>query len=318
MRSSSTIFVLVAAVTVWFTGACSVRVASPVSVSAPAESTSRVINDHGPDYGNWIYTCVPSNKSCPVYTVSGTTLSYYSSVSGISEPEGSFGADVLWYVADYASSTVPKFISGKNGPRAYGAMLDPDEHPVDVVSTGYGEYVSNALTTKGKSGDVVYYKFGSNTHVARSRTYAVPGGLTVGGSVTVDSSDLVWAVRDPNRGMSYIVDFPGGTTGTAIVSTGDPLGGIAFDGSNNLYYVDESQGVYKCTGLTNCALFATGPKEPASMCFDEGWQHLWVTDIKAAEIYAFDPITGETLSTTPMEGGASNIAVGIAAAPAPY
>lgn len=75
--------------------------------------------------------------------------------------------------------------------------------------------------------------------------------------------------------------------------------------------------MHKCVGTTSCALFASGFKEPAVINFDQGWTHLWLTDLQAATIYSVSPTTGKILSKTSEHGGTADYATGIAPAPGP-
>ena len=82
-----------------------------------------------------------------------------------------------------------------------------------------------------------------------------------------------------------IVEFAGcNGTGSLLKSGILKAGGLAFDQSGNLYYVDQLTGIYKCTGpSSSCAIFTPlgvgGLVIPTNINFDNSNPaNLWVAD----------------------------------------
>ncbi len=68
------------------------------------------------------------------------------------------------------------------------------------------------------------------------------------------AGNCYWSYND-NSGIGQIDEFPKCASGASPINLGLSLGfagGIAFDGSDNLWYSDQLAGLYKCNGTSSC------------------------------------------------------------------
>jgi hypothetical protein len=295
---------------------------SPTGSASPSPSPSPSSSPSPPPFGYWLYTCSGKADECPVYSVSGTTLKYVKSVSSLSEPAGGAAAPRgIWYVAELSASKIAVFKSTKTGPSGlFETLADTGQYPVDVAVNAKNQIVavSNEETTKGGQGSVTVYLNGAKSPTS-TLTYRVKGSFFVGVGITTDAAgDCFWGVDDAELGGSSVIEFAKcAGAGTVVVSGITQVGGLAMDEAGDLYFVDEASGVYRCTLLASCSEIATGFIQPTMIRFDSNWTNLWLTDLSAATIYALDPSTGATRSTTPEHGGSEDAAEGLILAPGP-
>jgi DNA-binding beta-propeller fold protein YncE len=101
---------------------------------------------------------------------------------------------------------------------------------------------------------------------------------------------------------------------------GSPVS-LAFDGNDNLYYASDSfdakAGIYTCTGLTHCAAKYFKGRDPLSIRFDNGWQHLYAADGRGHTISRIDLSTGKVDQTIRKGFSGYLPPVGIAFGPGP-
>jgi len=261
-----------------------------------------------------IYSVSPSGAQ-QVRRNSGTTLTYFETLTGFSDPGGTVVTPSgNWYIANQGDANVPVYHFTKTGPRGPVRRLDDSgQQPIDVDSTADESLVavSNIVTASLGSGSVSLYAGGSTIPTGTLGVADVVEGI----GIALDKSEnCYWSYNDESVGGAYIVEFPHcGGSATTVVSGLGFAGGLAFDKHGNLFYSDQDSGIYKCHKTSSCSLLASGFSDVAFINFDANWQHLWVADVGGA-IYALDPISGAVLSSTP-DGGSGGPPFGIAPDP---
>jgi hypothetical protein len=225
------------------------------------------------------------------------------------------------YVANSGESNVLVYRSTHQGPQGPVVTLgDAGQVPVNVAvrPDRHVVAVSNASTTGNGAGSVSVYMHGANVP---SHTLTYGSDPIQGEGIAVDASgNCFWSFNDPVTLTGSIVEFASCKgAGTPIVSGLLKAGGVAFDLSQNLYYVDQLAGIFKCTGTSGCALLAgIGCPgclvAPANINFDNQTpQNLWVAD--AAGFIDAVSLSGAIEYTLEALGGPSDPPIGIAPAP---
>jgi hypothetical protein len=272
--------------------------------------------------GSWIYLAQFYDHDLGVYHRVGLALTYKGSLTkGVSGPLGTVTTvNGWWYVANSGRANVLVYRSTKNGPVGPRDSLDDyGQLPVNVDVTPSRRLVavSNGSTASGGAGSVSVYL---DRQVEPSRTLTYGSDLLQGEGVAIDhNGNCYWSFNDGQHGGS-IVEFVGCTgTGSVVVSSIASAGGIAFDQRDDLFYVDQTNGVFKCKkGTTQCGnLVPVGPSGlglPTNINFDYKSKYLWVADA-TGYIDAVDPQDGSIKLTLPTVGGPSDPPFGIAPSP---
>lgn len=256
-------------------------------------------------FGNdWMYSTSPGANEATVYQRKGTSLKYHQTLSlDISSPEGSVVTrSGWWYVANGGDSNVLIYRSTSKGPTGpIGSPLDDSgEVPINVSVTPNRNLVavSNVTSAGSGTGSVSVY-VNRETQPSRVLTYGTD--LLAGEGVAIDpQGNCYWSFDDASKltAVGSIVEFAQCSgSGTPVISGITSAGGLAFDHSGDLYYIDQAGGVYKCQGISHCKLFATGFGLAVSLNFDANDRHLWVADA-TGYLDAVDPQTGEIESQT--------------------
>jgi DNA-binding beta-propeller fold protein YncE len=254
----------------------------------------------------WVYTAQLYGNDAKVYRRHGVSLNYQRSLmSGLASPEGMVATHSGWlYVANGGHSNVLVYRTGKNLPRRPSATLDdygqiPDN--VDVTENRNVVAVSNFSTTNGGSGSISVYL---HRRAEPSRTLTHGTTAVQGAGVAIDGhGNCYWAVNDPSSREGSIVKFSGCTGHGRQVIRGIALaGGLTFDRDGNLFYIDQTDGVHRCSGVQHCKLLAGGFGNPVDLNFDGNERHLWIADA-SGYIDAIDPQSGKLLSSVPAQGG---------------
>lgn len=278
-------------------------------------------------YGNdWMYSSQPSGNDVVVYKRKkhGDSLTYYETLSsGFSKPMGMVATpDGRWYVANSGDSNVPVYRTTRKGPKGpIETLNDAGEVPVNVAASPDRRLVavSNGSTTGGGAGSVSVYL---NRQDQPSRVLAYGNDPLQGQGVAIDSSgNCYWAFNDPKTLTGSIVEFAGCNGSGSVFESGIlDVGGIAFDRSGNLYYVDQIAGIYKCTGPSSCSLFLSVGSLlgellfPKNINFDKkNRQTLWVSD--AAGFIDGVNLDGLIVYSLQTIGGILDPPVGVAPAP---
>jgi hypothetical protein len=270
-------------------------------------------------FGSWLYTC--ESGGCNVYThtpPARTVLSYFeTATTGLNFPQGTVARGKgEWYIANTDASNVAVYSSTVDGPHASYTLDDSGQLPgdvdVEVKVDPYITAVSNVYDVGFNTGSVSIYKTISHT----PDWYLTMPNPVEGVGIAIDKrGDCFWSYVDSASGVGYIAKFAGCSgSGTPFVTMNFP-GGIAFDKHDNMYYVDQTKGVYKCAGLTSCTLLTAGFGDPVFINFDDGWRHLWVTDAVNCTVDALNPNTGAVLAVHSVAGNECDPPIGIALSP---
>ncbi|MGA8535309.1 MAG: hypothetical protein WB615_14475 [Candidatus Tumulicola sp.] len=295
---------------------------SPSYLGPPQTLSGPTAHFYGYD---WMYSSQPSGNDVVVYKRkrNGFTLKRDEKLtSGFSEPMGMVTTpDGRWYIANSGDSNVLVYRTTRTGPNGPKATLrDDGEVPVNVAVTPSRELiaVSNGSTTGSGAGSVSVYL---NQQKKPSRTLTYGSDPIQGEGIAIDSNgNCYWSFNDPTTTTGSIVEFAGcNGSGTLFKSGILKAGGMAFDLSGNLYYVDQLAGIYKCSGSASCNPFTPiggsgGLILPTNINFDNSSpQNLWVADA-GGYIEAVN-INGSIVYSLPTIGGATDPPIGIAPAP---
>lgn len=266
----------------------------------------------------FIYTAQLYGDDAKVYQRQELGLTYFETLTlGLSKPQGTVATpDGRWYVANAGHQNVLVFRSTNHGPQGPIASLDDfGEFPGNVGVTPDRRLVavSNIATTNHGSGSVSVYL---NREAEPSRYLTFGVDRLQGAGVAIDHQrNCYWSFNNPNKNNGSIVAFAGcAGSGNIVVQHIGYAGGLAFDQSGDLFYVDQTTGIFKCVRTSQCKLFATGFGVPLNINFDRRSKHLWVSDL-TGYIDAVDPTTGKIESRTPAQDGSADPPFGIAPEP---
>lgn len=273
---------------------------------------------YGEDLGKFIYTAQFYGEDLGVYKQKGLSLTFVKTLTqGVSSPQGTMATPSgLWYVANGGHANVLVYRTKRHSPAGPIATLDDyGQFPSNVSVTPDRRIVavSNFSTASGGAGSVSIYL---NRRAEPSRTLTYGRRSIQGEGIAIDrQGNCYWAFKNPATHRGSIVEFVSCSgAGTVVVSSIVEAAGIAFDQRGDLYYIDQTRGIYKCQRTSNCALFSTGFGLPTNLNFDHKQRHLWVADA-SGYIDAVDPKTGAILYTLQAVGGPSDPPFGIAPAP---
>ena len=237
-----------------------------------------------------MYSTQPSDNEAVVYKRNnkGFTLTRLETLtSGFSAPMGTVTtAEGRWYIANSGDSNILVYRTTRTGPEGPEDTLSDDgEVPVNVAVAPSRRIVavSNGSTTGRGAGSLSVYL---NGRKEPSRTLTYGSDPIQGEGIAIDSNgNCYWSFNDPKTLTGSIVKFAGcNGSGVLFKSRISKAGGMAFDQSGNLYYVDQLAGIYKCSGPWSCEIFTpvAGPGGlviPTNINFDNhSPQNLWVAD----------------------------------------
>ncbi|HET6276242.1 MAG TPA: hypothetical protein VFE16_09970 [Candidatus Cybelea sp.] len=290
-------------------------------LTLPAELASSAHASQRPSgfrLGVWVFTAQLYGEDLKIYHRNGLALTYFETLtSGVASPSGTVTApDGRWYVANGGHSNVLVYRTTTYGPQGPTQVLDDyGQRPVNVGLTPNRDLVavSNGATTSGGAGSVSIY-LNRNAEPARMLTYGKD--ILAGMGVAIDHlGNCYWSFNDPKTHSGSIVEFTAcAGKGTVVVSAIPMVGGLALDRDDNLYYVDQVTGIYRCDRATKCVLFSTGYGTPANVNFDRDYKHLWVAD-ESGYIDAVSPQNGAIVYKVKAAAGSSDPPFGIAPAP---
>jgi DNA-binding beta-propeller fold protein YncE len=264
-----------------------------------------------------MYSAQLYGEDLSVYKRVGLNLTFYKSFDGVSAPQGTEATpNGWWYVANSGASNVLVFKSTKSGPTGPVTTLDDSsEFPNNVSATPSRRLVavSNYQTVGGGAGSVSVY-LARQTQPARILKYG--NDPIEGAGVAIDhQGNCFFSFNDPNNKSGSVVEFiKCNGAGQVVVPTIASAGGIAFDQSGDLYYVDKTAGIYRCKKTSQCALLPAVFGLPVNINFDLKDKYLWVADA-SGYIDAVDPTTGAIVYQKAAEGGPTDPPFGIAPAP---
>jgi hypothetical protein len=305
-------------------------------VPSQAIATGATISDapvmpNANHYGNdsFIITAQLYGNDATVYKRKGFTVTYDHTVTGyaISAPQGTATTpNDYWYLTNSGHSNVLvyKIKPKKSFPQNPSNVLDDyGEVPVNVAATADRNLVgvSNGSTTTNGAGSVSVY-LNRQSEPTRILTYGTD--QLQGEGIAIDhQGDCYWSFNDPNINGGAIVEFAGcNGTGSQVVSGITKAGGVAFDQSGNMYYVDQAYGIYKCVKTSNCKLWADnltyGFGQPNNLNFDYKEKSLWLSDATGYFwgidlkgkcnkgnmcVYQYQSVDGDPYGIAPSPGG---------------
>jgi hypothetical protein len=242
-------------------------------------------------YGDdlFIYTAQFYGDDASVYKRSGFNLQKVLDIYGFLMPNGTVTTpNGWWYLTNGGGSDVLVYKTMKSGPKPFPSdtLTDYGENPVNVDVTPSRQLVavSNGGTTS-KTGSVSVYLNGA-TSPSSILTYG--SDVLQGEGVAIDhQGNCYWSFNDLKTNTGSIVEFAGCSgSGTLLVSGLINAGGLVFDQSDNLYYVDQALGIYQCNKIpktkSSCSdIIPVDNKiifHPTNINFDHKDKSLWVSD----------------------------------------
>jgi DNA-binding beta-propeller fold protein YncE len=240
--------------------------------------------------GVYVYTCQSASSSvdCLVYAKNKVLRTLTKSLQ---KPLGvAAGKDGRFYVADKTAMKI--FVYSAGGTKQIATLNDAGNVPLDVAVDADKVAVANQTT-------LTFFAKGATKPTATLKDTRVSQGY---GAAFDTAGNCYWSFASKTSG-ARVDEFKGckGNAHDLEIGAGSPYG-IAFDGSNNLYYtsyLSASDGVYKCIGITSCALAYGKFVDPQYLNFSRGFTDLWVSDPgnyqSGAALYKIDAATGKVL-----------------------
>jgi DNA-binding beta-propeller fold protein YncE len=243
----------------------------------------------------FVYSCHYYGSDCRIFNArTGAQLAILSSSDGLSDPQGTrTDSSGNWYVANTGDGNVLEFTG--DGGTLEATLVDTGWYPVDVAIHASLVAVSNITTVGFTPGTLNIYSGG-----ATKASYVLSDPLAMEGAGTAFDSkgNCYWSFNNES-GEGQIDEFPGCTASSVPTNlnivTGF-AGGITFDQHDNLWYVDQYHGAYRCAGLTNCKLVtALGNRmhDALFLNFNSTYKSLYVADAMVGDFYHIDPANGK-------------------------
>src|SRR5580704_10293910 len=234
--------------------------------SAPQVSAAQLVTNAGsptPAMPNtsWMYTAQLYGNDAEIYLRKGPKLTPHGKIKGLSSPSGMFTTpNGYWYIANGGGANAVIYKSTNKGPAGpVGHLDDSGWFPNNVAATSSRRLValSNQSTTSGGAGSVSIY-LNRQTEPSRILTYG-NGPIQGEGIAISHRGDCYWSFNGPESGTGSIVEFSGCSGSGSVILSGIPkAGGVVFDQSDDLYYVNEADsgktdaGIYACKKTSNC------------------------------------------------------------------
>ncbi len=202
-------------------------------------------------FGNWLYTC--ESGGCNVYThtpPARTALSYFETeTTGLNFPQGTVARGKgEWYIANTDASNVAVYSSTIDGPHASYTLDDSGQLPGDVdveVKIDYITGVSTPTWLQRRQRQRLRGDLGTPTAYLHRPAFPAENVQRRDRQGAAASSRVTWSSATARELSPKVAGCSG--SGTPFVTMNFP-GGIAFDKHDNMYYVDQTKGVYKCLG----------------------------------------------------------------------
>jgi hypothetical protein len=245
---------------------------------------------HGSTKGTpLVYECGYYGSDCRIFN--GRTramLTQLTDKDGLNDPQGNrTDSKGNWYIANTGAANVLEYSS--DGSKLEATLDATGWFPDDVAVSGNLVAVSNLTSISFTPGVVNIYSGG-----ATSPSYAVSDPIAMEGQgVAFDSKGNCYWSFNNESGEGMIDEFPGCTASSTPTNLNIVTGfggGITFDQHDNLFYIDQYHGVYKCAGTTNCKIYSalngqTGKHDPLYMNFNATYTSLLVADEDAGVVY---------------------------------
>lgn len=314
-------------------GGCGANSASVPLASQPSASAVSMPSSKGGGKGGGsgiIYLAQLYGNEIGIYQQQGTGFGLKGQFTeGVSSPLGSVTTPSGWlYVANSGNEDILVY-NTKKGKKTSGGPTDTLEDygqkpvNVDVNPSRNLVAVSNAGSASATGSVSIYL----NRAAAPGRTLTYGNDILQGNGIALDNNgNCYWGVYDTNLGNGYIVEFPSCNGGgqQVITNIGD-AGGLAFDQSSNLFYINRSSSmpaIVACKGLSNCVSYTfTSPSdcelyEPINLNFDKHAKALWVADAAGyVDEFAIQPGKLTVTCSVQYPVGSSNPPFGVAPNP---
>jgi hypothetical protein len=300
---------------------------TPQLSSFDVRSALKAQPDKSPNFGRWIYSAHLYDNDLKIYEQNGSSLALFGEfTSGVSAPQGTkVTPNGWWYATNSGDSTVRIYKSKKSGPVGpFPALQDYGQLPVNVDALPNRRLVAVSNQGAGSvSGSVSIY-LNRQTNPSRTLTYGNTAVVGMGVAIS-HQGDCYWSFNGSASGGGTIVEFPGcNGSGTQVLSGIPKVGGIIFDQSDNLYYIDQTSGIYKCQKTSKCksilGLSSVGLVQPYNMNFDYKGKEIWVADlagyiVELANINGIGKGNKQIKVTRFTDGGPTDPPFGIGPAP---
>ena len=272
-------------------GGCGANTANVPLSSQSATGGAFVPPPTGPGKGKKggiIYTAQLYGNEIGIYKPSPRGLiSEGSFTNGVSAPQGSVTTPSGWlFVANGGDEDVLVYDTKKvkAGGSPTDVLEDYGQTPVNVdVNASRNLVAVSNSGTASQSGSVSVYL---NRAAAPARTLMYGNDLLQGYGIALDKQgNCYWGVYDTTNGTGYIVEFSQcNGSGSKIINNVGDAGGLAFDQSGDLFYIDRSgsmPAIVACKkisskGCTTNTFYQL--LEPINLNFEKHDKVLWVAD----------------------------------------
>jgi len=298
---------------------------TPQLTSLDVQSALKVQPDKSPNFGRWIYSAHLYDNDLKVYEQNGSSLTLFEDFTkGVKFPEGTKATpNGWWYATNAGDSNVLVYESKKSGPVGpFPPLEDLGQIPVNVDALPNRRLVAVSNQGSGSVPGSVSVYLNRQTDPSRTLTYG--SGPAVGMGIAIDhQGDCYWSFNGAGSGSGTIVKFAGcNGSGTPVVSGIPMVGGIIFDQSGDLYYIDQTSGIYHCKKTsTPCdrlvGLSQNGLVQPYNMNFDYKSKDIWVADLAGyiVEITGLNNPKKKLKITRYLDGSPTDPPYGVAPAP---
>ena len=260
---------------------------TPQLSSVDVQSALKVQPDVAPNIGRWIYTAHLYDNDLEIFEQNGSALTLFGEfTSGVVGPQGTkVTPNGWWYAANAGASNVLIYKSKKSGPVGpFPPLQDYGQIPVNVDVLPNRRLVAVSNQGAGSVPGSVSIYLNRQTNPSRTLTYGSAAVTGMGVAIS-HQGDCYWSFNGSSNGSGTIVKFAGcNGSGTQVISGIPKVGGILFDQSDDLFYIDQTKGIYKCQKTAHCTVFlgvspSDGLVQPYNMNFDYKGKDIWVADL---------------------------------------
>jgi hypothetical protein len=245
-------------------------------------------------------------------------------MQGVQDPNGTMATvNGWWYVANGGGENVLVYRFKKGLPHGpVSTLADYNEYATNVAVNPNRNLVAvsnlNSISNTGGSLSIYVHRQAVPVRVLTYGSSKVYGA----GVALSHKGDCYWAFNTggSSSGPGSIVEFKKCIGSGRLIVSGIPLvGGLVFDQSDDLYYVNSVSssgspaGIYKCKKTSSCKPWSIKYfVQPTNMNFDYKGKDLWVVD-PGADLIDEVNSSGTIIRQDPPEG--SDLPYGIAPEP---
>jgi hypothetical protein len=260
----------------------------------------------------YVYTCQSGTASdCLIYSSDGKLLKTLK--KHLQSPLGvAAGKDGRFYVANELGNNVLVYSAG--GGKLLRTLDNGGNTPIDVAVYQDEVAVANLHV-------MTFFAAGATQP---TRTLKDSNAFQGSGAAFDSLGNCYWSFVN-QKSAAQVDEFKHckGRPHNLHITPGSPYG-VAFDAAGNLYYTSyssQTQGVFKCTGVTSCGLAYGQFIDPQYLNFSGDFKDLWVSDPgnyqSGAALYEINVKTGKVLQTITAGLSFFNPPSGVAAGPGP-